>query len=112
MLPTASAQIAPISNLPPVQWNNKIKINPTQQINEQPCTSIRFTLPRFVCQAMNVDGDLVGDFVFESGLGSRVLHCRNAPSPGATSSLAIGRMMADRAAEEFGLPKRRNAELY
>ena len=52
---------------------------------------------------MNVEGDLVGDFVFESGLGSRVLHCRNAPSPGATSSLAIGRMMADKAAEEFGL---------
>ena len=66
----------------------------------------------FFCQAMNVEGDLVGDFVFESGLGSRVLHCRNAPSPGATSSLAIGRMMADKAAEEFGLPKRQNAELY
>jgi len=63
-------------------------------------------------QAMNVEGDLVGDFVFESGLGSRVLHCRNAPSPGATSSLAIGRMMADKAAEEFDLPKRQNAELY
>ena len=66
----------------------------------------------FVCQAMNLEGDLVGDFVFESGLGSRVLHCRNAPSPGATSSLAIARMMADKAAEEFGLPKRQNAELY
>ena len=69
-------------------------------------------LDNFIFQAMNVEGDLVGDFVFESGLGSRVLHCRNAPSPGATSSLAIARMMADKAAEEFGLPKRQEAELY
>lgn len=63
-------------------------------------------------QAMNVQGDLIGDFVFESGFGSRVLHCRNAPSPGATSSLAIGRMMADKAGKEFGLPEREKAELY
>ena len=52
-------------------------------------------------QAMNAEGDLVGDFVFASGdepgstaVAQRVVHCRNAPSPGATSSLAIGRMMA------------------
>ncbi len=80
---------------------------------------------------MNSAGDLIGDFVFESGLESRVLHCRNAPSPGATSSLAIGmiefnaltvinsstqshagRMMADKAAEAFGLPKRDQAVIY
>lgn len=38
-------------------------------------------------QALNRDGSLVDDFVIEQ-LG-RVTHVRNAPSPGATSSLAI-----------------------
>ncbi len=47
-----------------------------------------------------------------SPLFGRVLHCRNAPSPGATSSLAIARMMADTITERFGLPRRGNAELY
>ena len=66
-------------------------------------------------QAMNMRGELVGDFVFASGdgpLSGRVLHGRNAPSPGATSSLAIARMMAQRVEEAFGLPKRPKAELY
>ena len=48
---------------------------------------------------MNNDGDLVGDFIFDSGegeLGSRVLHCRNAPSPAATSSLAIASLVVDK----------------
>lgn len=38
-----------------------------------------------------------------AAIGSRVLHCRNAPSPGATSSLAIARMMADKLEEQFQL---------
>lgn len=38
-------------------------------------------------QAMNADGSLEDDFVI-TGAG-RVVHVRNAPSPGATSSLAI-----------------------
>ena len=68
-------------------------------------------------QAMNVKGDLVGDFIFDSGppgspLEGRVLHCRNAPSPGATSSLAIARMLANKMEETFGLPKKSNAKLY
>jgi hypothetical protein len=32
-----------------------------------------------------------------------VVHVRNAPSPGATSSLAIGRQIVDTAAEAFSL---------
>lgn len=68
-------------------------------------------------QAMNVKGDLVGDFIFDSGppgsaLEGRVLHCRNAPSPGATSSLAIARMLANKMEDTFTLPKRSNAILY
>lgn len=47
-------------------------------------------------QAMARDGTLVQDFVFEEG--PRVLHVLNAPSPAATASLAIGRMIAERAA--------------
>jgi L-2-hydroxyglutarate oxidase LhgO len=53
-------------------------------------------------QALAADGSLVDDFVFNTQ-GNRVVHVRNAPSPGATSSLAIGRMIADTAAETFGL---------
>jgi L-2-hydroxyglutarate oxidase LhgO len=52
-------------------------------------------------QAMTRDGKLVDDFVFGEGPSS--LHVLNAPSPGATSSLAIGDHIADRAAERFGL---------
>lgn len=59
-------------------------------------------------QAMAKDGTLIEDFVFDSkpasgAIGSRVLHCRNAPSPGATSSLAIAKMIADKIKDEFQL---------
>jgi L-2-hydroxyglutarate oxidase LhgO len=45
-------------------------------------------------QALAVDGSLLDDFVFHESEG--VVHVRNAPSPGATSSLAIARVIADR----------------
>ena len=51
-------------------------------------------------QALAPDGSLVDDFVFEGG--DRILHVRNAPSPGATSSLPIGEKIADMAVEAFG----------
>ena len=53
-------------------------------------------------QALGRDGALVDDFVFNTQ-GDRIVHVRNAPSPGATSSLAIGRMIADTATQAFGL---------
>jgi (S)-2-hydroxyglutarate dehydrogenase len=53
-------------------------------------------------QALTADGKLVDDFVFSTGEG--VVHVRNAPSPAATASLAIGRMIADKADAVFGLP--------
>jgi L-2-hydroxyglutarate oxidase LhgO len=53
-------------------------------------------------QALAPDGSLVDDFVFDED-GS-VLCVRNAPSPGATSSLAIAEEIVDRAAQAFGLP--------
>uniref|UniRef100_A0A914XCM1 FAD dependent oxidoreductase domain-containing protein n=1 Tax=Plectus sambesii TaxID=2011161 RepID=A0A914XCM1_9BILA len=57
-------------------------------------------------QALDAQGNLVDDFVFDGGegaLGSRVLHVRNAPSPAATSSLAIAQMIAETATQKFGL---------
>jgi len=57
-------------------------------------------------QAMNTEGDLVGDFVFDHGeavMGGRVLHCRNAPSPAATSSLAIANLVVDKMEELWRL---------
>lgn len=50
-------------------------------------------------QAMNVDGSLEDDFVI-TGRG-RVVHLRNAPSPGATSSMAIAEYVVDAALERL-----------
>ena len=50
-------------------------------------------------QALGRDGALVDDFVFSET--ERALHVRNAPSPAATSSLAIARIVADRAEERL-----------
>jgi L-2-hydroxyglutarate oxidase len=52
-------------------------------------------------QALGRDGALVDDFVISHT--GRALHVRNAPSPAATSSLAIARLIADRAQDAFGL---------
>ncbi|HEX6388086.1 MAG TPA: L-2-hydroxyglutarate oxidase [Solirubrobacteraceae bacterium] len=46
-------------------------------------------------QAVARDGALVDDFAFSEGAAA--LHVRNAPSPGATSALAIARVIVDRA---------------
>uniref|UniRef100_A0A1A7WF78 L-2-hydroxyglutarate dehydrogenase, mitochondrial n=3 Tax=Iconisemion striatum TaxID=60296 RepID=A0A1A7WF78_9TELE len=57
-------------------------------------------------QALDRNGNLVDDFVFDGGVGdvgSRVLHVRNAPSPAATSSLAIAEMIADEVESRFAL---------
>uniref|UniRef100_A0A0A9YP20 L-2-hydroxyglutarate dehydrogenase, mitochondrial n=2 Tax=Lygus hesperus TaxID=30085 RepID=A0A0A9YP20_LYGHE len=55
-------------------------------------------------QALSPKGDLVEDFVFEGGIeqNSRVLHCRNAPSPAATSSMAIAQVLADKMFQLIG----------
>ncbi|KAK6039189.1 hypothetical protein COOONC_23307, partial [Cooperia oncophora] len=58
-------------------------------------------------QAMDPEGNLVDDFVFDSVhgpiLSKMVLHVRNAPSPGATSSLAIAKMISQEAKTRFSL---------
>jgi (S)-2-hydroxyglutarate dehydrogenase len=45
-------------------------------------------------QALRPDGTLVDDFLFAES--ARVLHVKNAPSPAATSALAIAELVADR----------------
>lgn len=50
-------------------------------------------------QLLGRDGSLVDDFVIQEGPGS--IHVRNAPSPAATACLAIGRVLAARAATRF-----------
>ncbi|HMD51113.1 MAG TPA: L-2-hydroxyglutarate oxidase [Solirubrobacteraceae bacterium] len=52
-------------------------------------------------QALGRDGRLLDDFVFSAT--PRALHVRNAPSPAATSSLAIARHVADTAERSFDL---------
>ena len=50
-------------------------------------------------QALASDGSLVDDFGLAGS--ARILHVRNAPSPAATASLAIGAMLASDALERL-----------
>ncbi|GAC1429202.1 MAG: L-2-hydroxyglutarate oxidase [Chloroflexota bacterium] len=52
-------------------------------------------------QALDSAGRLVDDFVVDVQ-ENQMVHVRNAPSPAATSSLAIGRLVADTAERAFG----------
>ncbi|MDN5725190.1 MAG: L-2-hydroxyglutarate oxidase [Propionibacteriales bacterium] len=52
-------------------------------------------------QAMDASGGLVDDFVIEQT--GRATLLRNAPSPGATSSLAIAEHLVDRVVEQYDL---------
>ena len=51
-------------------------------------------------QALGRDGSLLDDFVIDST--ERAIHVRNAPSPAATSALAIAREVVDRAEPGMG----------
>jgi (S)-2-hydroxyglutarate dehydrogenase len=52
-------------------------------------------------QSLRGDGSMVDDFSL--GESEHVIHVRNAPSPAATASLAIGRELSERAIQRFGL---------
>jgi L-2-hydroxyglutarate oxidase LhgO len=54
-------------------------------------------------QAVSANGALVDDFVIKQSRNA--IHVLNAPSPGATASLAIGRSIAGMAAKHFRLPQ-------
>ena len=51
-------------------------------------------------QAVDRQGKLVDDFVFAEA--ERMLHVLNAPSPAATASMAIGKILAERAVAQLG----------
>lgn len=51
-------------------------------------------------QAMNADGSLVDDFAITGN--ARIMHVRNAPSPGATSSMAIAEHLVGLATGGWG----------
>jgi L-2-hydroxyglutarate oxidase LhgO len=58
--------------------------------------------PRGVrAQAMNADGSLVDDFVISGR--ERLIHVRNAPSPGATAALAIAEHIVRESLQRAGL---------
>jgi L-2-hydroxyglutarate oxidase len=52
-------------------------------------------------QAVSASGALVDDFVIQQS--HRAIHVLNAPSPGATASLAIGASIAEMAEKNFEL---------
>lgn len=52
-------------------------------------------------QALSADGKLVDDFLIQHG--PNVAHVQNAPSPAATSSLVIARMIVDEAERSFDM---------
>lgn len=55
-------------------------------------------------QALDDAGKLVDDLILNlgsDGIDSRILHVRNAPSPAATSSLALSEYIAKSANVEF-----------
>jgi L-2-hydroxyglutarate oxidase len=52
-------------------------------------------------QAVSASGALVDDFVIKQSRSA--IHVLNAPSPGATASLAIGQSIAEMAAKQFDL---------
>ena len=54
-------------------------------------------------QAVGLNGALVDDFLISETRNA--IHVRNAPSPGATASIAIGRDIVHKAAIAFGLVK-------
>ena len=50
-------------------------------------------------QAVTPEGKLVDDFLIQES--SRVIHVGNAPSPAATSSLNIGRLIVEKLEAHF-----------
>jgi (S)-2-hydroxyglutarate dehydrogenase len=64
-------------------------------------TDVRPAFAGVRAQALSRAGNLLDDFAFSHT--ERALHVRNAPSPGATSSLAIARYVAEQAERTLGL---------
>lgn len=68
-------------------------------VPELRAADVEFAFAGVRAQAVARDGRLVDDFVIQGT--ERAMHLRNAPSPAATSSLAIARVIAARAEAEL-----------
>ncbi len=83
-------------------WNKRAFVAEVQRyVPELRSEQLVFGPSGVRAQALARDGSMVDDFLL--GGSDRVLHVRNAPSPAATSSLAIGRVLAEEAISRFGL---------
>jgi (S)-2-hydroxyglutarate dehydrogenase len=86
-------------------WRDSVKLAAVAGMRRYIPAISSSTVSRAGCgiraQAVTPEGLLVDDFVIEEGPAS--LHVLNAPSPAATSCLAIGSVIAERAVECFGL---------
>jgi L-2-hydroxyglutarate oxidase len=83
-------------------WSKRAFVREVQRfLPELRGDQLRFGPSGVRAQALGRDGTLVDDFDLAGG--DRVLHVRNAPSPAATSSLAIGARLAAEAIGRFGL---------
>ena len=83
-------------------WNKAAFVTEVQRyVPELTSQQLVFGPSGVRAQALARDGSMVDDFLL--GGSDRVLHVRNAPSPAATSSLAIGRVLAEEAMGRFGL---------
>ncbi|OWA54403.1 L-2-hydroxyglutarate dehydrogenase, mitochondrial [Hypsibius exemplaris] len=59
-------------------------------------------------QAIDSNGDMVDDFIIDTAqdeMGKKIVHVRNAPSPAATSSLAIANHIVNTVKEKFEFMK-------
>ncbi|KAI5744634.1 L-2-hydroxyglutarate dehydrogenase, mitochondrial isoform X2 [Diaphorina citri] len=85
-----------------MSWFPSMRVNELKQyIEEIEAGDIQRGPSGVRAQALSSSGDLVDDFVFHSA--GRTLHCRNAPSPAATSSLAIAKHILNELRREFKL---------
>uniref|UniRef100_A0A8D8XMN9 L-2-hydroxyglutarate dehydrogenase, mitochondrial n=1 Tax=Cacopsylla melanoneura TaxID=428564 RepID=A0A8D8XMN9_9HEMI len=85
-----------------MSWFPRLRVNELKQyIDQIEASDIKRGPSGVRAQALSTSGELVDDFVFQRV--GRILHCRNAPSPGATSSLAIAKHILDKLRIEFGL---------
>lgn len=54
-------------------------------------------------QAVDKNGNLIEDFIFDINSDNKIFHVINAPSPGATSSMAIAEMIVEKFNSEISI---------
>lgn len=76
-------------------WNKQAFVKALQRLVPEIRSDHLVSIPAGVrAQAIGRDGKLLDDFVFQES--ERIIHVGNAPSPAATASLNIGKLIVDR----------------